>query len=124
MQLKSVTGRVDLEALRARQFARWRKNHRKVPIEALESRRLLSAGELDPTFGTGGGIILGPALTSGDAVAVQSDGKVLLAYDRRSGLDDYLPTGGMNVVRYNTNGTIDGSFGQNGIATINVSRQS
>src|SRR3954466_4915635 len=110
MQRKTPNGRVDLEALRARQFSKWRRAHKAIkPVacEALEMRKLLSAGDLDPTFGNGG-IVLGPALTSGDAVAVQSDGKVLLAYDRRSGLGDYLPTGGMNIVRFNTNGTIDG----------------
>ena len=49
-------------------------------IEAIEHRLLLSAGDLDPTFGSGGIVTLTPltglTLSVGGA-AVQSDGKVL-----------------------------------------------
>src|SRR5439155_6276339 len=49
-------------------------------FEALEQRRLLSAGDLDLSFGGGDGIFYGPNKTGGGAVAVQSDGKVLVAF--------------------------------------------
>src|SRR4051794_34492554 len=64
-------------------------------LEALEQRTLLSWG-LDPSFGSGG-IVKGPGEQSYD-VAVQGDGKVLVADDR-------------GLIRYNANGSIDTSFG-------------
>src|SRR5437762_3105703 len=51
-------------------------------IEPLERRLLLSAGDLDPTFGTAGQttITLGAGVTLfAQAVAVQTDGKVVVA---------------------------------------------
>jgi len=72
--------------------------------------RRTSTGALDTTFNTTGiqsddlGFGLGVA-----AMAVQADGKILLA-----GTD--TDTSQMFVVRYNTNGTRDTAFGTNGIA--------
>src|SRR5207237_636290 len=81
--------------------------------EALERRMLLSAGELDPTFGGGDGIFAHPdAGRSNTAVAaaVQADGKVVVA-----GLhDDPVRHTDFAVARYNADGTIDTSFGTNG----------
>ena len=80
------------------------------PVEALEPRRLLSAGALDPTFGAGGkqtvdfGSNFSEAAT---AAAVQPDGKILVA-----GYND-LQTGGepgFSVARFNTDGSLDSSF--------------
>src|SRR5256885_59124 len=53
--------------------------------ELLESRRLLSAGDFDTTFGGGdGGVFVDFAATGsdadfGEAMAVQSDGKIVIA---------------------------------------------
>jgi uncharacterized delta-60 repeat protein len=81
-------------------------------LEALEDRRLLSAGDLDPTFGTGGKWLATPDTAPGFLLpadlAVQSDGKLLFA---GIGLTDVG-----TVVRLNANGTLDSSFGDNGVA--------
>src|SRR6516162_2192691 len=70
--------RANPNAARRPRRARWRPR-----LEVLEDRCLLSAGQLDPTFGTGGVVttnIGGPTATTAQAVVVtQSDGKVLVA---------------------------------------------
>ena len=48
-----------------------------------------------------------------NAVAIQSDGKILAAGKRYNGANDLFA-----VVRYNTNGTVDSSFGVGGEATM------
>ena len=74
------------------------------------------AGHLDSTFGTGGIFTTNfnqYDTTIDNAVAIQSDGKIVLA--------GTTPTsGGGNtaaLVRLNTNGTLDSSFGEGGIVT-------
>jgi uncharacterized delta-60 repeat protein len=67
-------------------------------------------GTLDSTFGSGGQVILndnnsGPAL----AVAIQSDGKILVA------TPDEIE---LAVFRLNTNGSLDTSFGSKGVAVV------
>src|SRR6476620_6725350 len=81
--------------------------------EPLEARRLLSAGDLDPTFagdGTATIDIPGSYHDAGLAVAVQNDGKVVVASasDQR-----------MAVTRYRTDGTLDTTFGTGGTARFN-----
>ena len=73
--------------------------------------RYTAAGALDPSFGTGGKVIT-PIGSSGDycrSVAVQSDGKILVAgsSDNGSNLDFAL-------VRYTAAGSLDPSFGTGG----------
>jgi uncharacterized delta-60 repeat protein len=72
-----------------------------VTIESLETRHLLSAGGLDPTFGAGGVVaypdIPGPAV----GLATQSDGKYVLATST-------------TIYRFSADGTLDRSFGQDG----------
>ncbi len=61
--------------------------------------RLTSNGQLDSTFGTGG---MAPLQTFGpDAIALQADGKILVA-------------SGSLLARYNTNGSVDKTFGISG----------
>jgi uncharacterized delta-60 repeat protein len=81
--------------------------HRAV-VETLESRHLLSAGQPDPTFG-GAGIVTDNTLNAAKAVAVQSDGRVLVASSLpgSDGLD-------FSLARFNTDGTPDQSFGYHG----------
>ena len=69
-------------------------------VELLERRVLLSAGQLDPTFGTGG-IVTDLSLPAG-TIAVQADGKVVTA----GGM-----LGNFEVARFNANGSPDTSFG-------------
>lgn len=69
-----------------------------------------SQGVLDSTFGSGG-VAKGPvdaALGGWRAIAVQSDGRILVG--------GMTPGHGMVVARYETNGALDSSFSQDGIA--------
>ena len=101
-----------------------RKRHRLRPrLDALEDRFLLTAGDLDPTFGTGGIVLTGfPSLrtnvqgTGGNAFAVQiqSDGKIVAA---GWGLYDFA------VARYNTNGSLDPTFGSGGEVVTTFNQQ-
>ncbi|HEX4245428.1 MAG TPA: hypothetical protein VHY77_07680, partial [Acidimicrobiales bacterium] len=78
-----------------------------------------SPGALDPSFGTGG--LVTTTMSAGgtdvvNAVATQSDGKIVaVGYDQ--------PLGGVQrfaVARYNTNGTLDSSFGTGGTVTTAI----
>ena len=74
--------------------------------------RYLPNGQLDTTFSTGG-VALTTSL-AGDfppGLAVQPDGKYLLAG---------AGGGGFGVVRFNTNGSIDQSFGSGGLASTTI----
>jgi len=79
-------------------------------------------GTLDNTFGTNGVVVQkispasGPYEDFGYAVTLQSDGKILVA--GRS--DDLSYNGVPVVVRFNENGTLDTSFGTDGVAGITV----
>jgi uncharacterized delta-60 repeat protein len=80
-----------------------------VVVIASSTLTLAQAGRLDKTFGKGG--IFATNFTQGDAtmeiaVAIQSDGKILLGGS--------TPGGGA-LARLNTNGTLDSSFGTGGI---------
>jgi len=77
--------------------------------------RYLSDGTLDPSFGSAG--ITTTAVGSGGnaelhALALQADGKIVVAGYAYNGVDfDFT------LVRYNTNGTLDSTFGSSGIVT-------
>jgi len=71
------------------------------------------AGSLDPTFATGGIFISPTTRGNADAVAIQSDGKILVA-----GGGVVNSTFAAIITRLNTNGTVDTSFGSQGFATI------
>jgi uncharacterized delta-60 repeat protein len=81
--------------------------------ESLESRLLLSAGDLDPTFDADGYTLIAPSggsknqYANARAVEVLSDGKLLV-----SGYDD----GNFSLIRLNPNGSLDGTFGSGGRA--------
>lgn len=76
--------------------------------------RYNSNGSLDHTFGNGGKLITHGAtsLNVGKALAIQSDGKFLVASENKPNSLDY----DFVLLRYNTNGTPDNTFGSNGIA--------
>ena len=76
-------------------------------------------GALDPTFGTGGIVTL-PVGTGNDyarSVALQGDGTIVLGILSAT-------TGGRgwggNIARFQSNGTLDSTFGTGGIATLPV----
>jgi len=80
--------------------------------------RYNSDGSLDTSFGNGG-IVRTPISPNRDyflAAALQPDGKIIAVGSTRplaTSNDDFL------AVRYNQNGTLDASFGTNGIVTMN-----
>ncbi len=73
---------------------------------ALALVRYTTAGALDTTFGGGDGIVTS-ALDDGldHVVAVQKDGRIVVAYSQFNSDYDFA------VTRYNANGTIDTTFG-------------
>jgi uncharacterized delta-60 repeat protein len=76
----------------------------------------LAAGDFDPTFGTAGATTADPGGgDTGHSVAIQSDGKIVVAGTTRatanSTSDDFA------VVRFNADGSLDTSFGTDGIVT-------
>src|SRR5688572_20626382 len=79
-------------------------------------------GMLDLSFGNGKGYVFipGPSaeLNTAYAVVIQPDGKILTA-----GQGSLAPSGWVyfQVTRQNTDGTMDASFGTNGIVSINPS---
>jgi len=70
-------------------------------------------GTLDNTFGTGGKLTtdFGSSDDLGYSVALQTDGKIIVAGRSNNGLDDF------GLCRYNTNGTLDNTFGTGGKLT-------
>lgn len=69
-------------------------------------------GSLDASFGAGGKVITDAGIGSSDyskAVAIQNDGKILVTgYTNANGTNDAF------VIRYNSDGTLDSSFGTGG----------
>lgn len=88
-----------------------------VVIIASSTLAFAQAGSLDSTFGTGGIFTTNFAqydVTVDSAIAIQSDGKIVLG--------GTIPNGDGQVgalLRLNTNGTLDSSFGTGGIVTSN-----
>ena len=89
--------------------------------ESLERRMLLSAGDLDPTFGSGGKVLLpdhsGSIYYKVNATAVQSDDKILLAGFAGSDLNHPST---FFLERVNSDGSVDTSFGTSGVVTTSL----
>lgn len=77
--------------------------------------RYLANGSLDTNFG-GGGKVLTPICTESNALAIQSDGKLLVG-GKPTVVDIYKnPYGdGFAIARFNSNGTLDSRFGSKGV---------
>ncbi len=90
-------------------------NYVAAQVEVMEERRLLSAGTVDPTFGSGGTVTTnfsGPATGSPvDLVVTQPDGKAIMVVNSVSAAGPQ-----MVALRYNTDGSLDSSFGSGGAA--------
>ncbi len=73
-------------------------------------------GSLDSTFGSSGKTVasIGP-LEAGYTVKLQSDGKILVAGTTRT-----TDSNDFALIRFNTDGSLDGTFGQGGIVTTDV----
>jgi len=79
--------------------------------------RYSTDGSLDTTFGTAGKVItaIGSGIDVANYVVVQSDGKIVVAgYSHNGSNVDFA------VVRYNTDGSLDTSFGTGGKVTTAV----
>ncbi|MBA4062162.1 MAG: hypothetical protein C0501_00325 [Isosphaera sp.] len=91
----------------------------RLSVECLEARITPAAGDLDPTFGTGGVRVVNVAPFSRDNardVLLQPDGKIVLVGFRDQGGFD--PDG--VLIRLNPNGTPDLTFDGDGIATAGL----
>ena len=83
-------------------------------------------GSLDSTFGSGGEVVVGTNTFSPseyplhlDSVAIQPDGKIVVATNTATeNSGGSLTSCDMLVLRFNTNGSLDTSFGQNGETDI------
>ena len=67
---------------------------------------MAQAGSLDATFGNGG-IVTTPNTSDGRGIAIQSDGKIVVAGQATA--TEFA------LARYNTNGSLDATFGTGGI---------
>src|SRR5438128_11097320 len=93
-------------------------------VECLEARRMLALGDLDPSFGQRGLAIipeLGPDAV-GDAgepnqILVLPDKKILVLGTRKTAHHSDI-----NVVRLNAGGSVDRSFGLNGVASFDLAK--
>ena len=114
-------------ALKSRRPASSRRSHScpstyRPRIEALEDRCLLSTGALDPTFGNGAGYVITAPIkngsgTPGGEIMLQPDGKIILTGNSYVvGKNGKITASDFVAVRYNTDGSLDTSFGAGGIA--------
>jgi uncharacterized delta-60 repeat protein len=91
---------------------------RRPRLENLENRLALTAGALDPRFGMGGKVLTDfpveanlPGEDSGRQVAIQqADGKLVVVGTSHS----FFSGDELAVARYNTDGSLDGTFGDGG----------
>lgn len=81
--------------------------------------RLQPNGSVDNSFGTNGVVItpLGTGDDSARSAMIQANGKILIGGIRLS--PNGLPTNAA-LLRYNLNGSLDGSFGNNGVGLYSV----
>jgi uncharacterized delta-60 repeat protein len=77
-------------------------------------------GSLDTGFGNNGIVIanLSPDTENANDLALQSDGKIIVVGNIYSSVTQSID---FSVARFNQNGTLDPSFGTNGVATVNQS---
>jgi len=88
---------------------------------AVVSQAQTTAGNLDPTFGTGGTVRTDFAgnIDQANAVAIQPNGQIIAAgssFSNSKTVEDFI------VARYNANGSLDKRFGKNGKITTDFFR--
>ena len=71
-------------------------------------------GSLDTSFDADGKVTTAVGYTSGQSVAIQADGKILVAGSAYANGDDF------SLVRYNANGSLDTSFDADGKVTTDL----
>jgi uncharacterized delta-60 repeat protein len=86
------------------------------------STRMTPSGDLDPSYGVGGITTVqingGAGVDSGAGLALQPDGKIVIAGGGHNGT--YGPLS-FAAVRLTTSGALDPSFGNGGITTVQIS---
>ncbi len=91
-----------------------------VPIEALENRRLLAAGDFETSFNSSGYLLqqMPWGNTTVNDIAIQADNKIVVVGSTHP-LDN---NNDFFIARFNANGTADTTFGiaNNGVVTLNV----
>jgi uncharacterized delta-60 repeat protein len=90
--------------------------------------RFTTNGQLDPTFGTGGSCLTQTGPTGGGttgslgyALALQSDGKLVMGAYAAIGGTAASPTLGAIALRFTSAGSLDSTFGTGGIASLSTS---
>src|SRR4051812_40774277 len=85
-------------------------------FEALETRQLLSAGQMDTTFGDGGIVTTNQGMGVANRIVMQSDGRFVVNASRDDG------SAGSFQARYNADGSLDGitpwAFDTSGAITV------
>jgi uncharacterized delta-60 repeat protein len=92
-------------------------------LEALEDRCLLNAGSLDPTFGNGAGYVTTSTTPYTDAAytaLIQPNGDIVAVGNAGTSSSGHE----FGVERYNSNGSLDTSFGSGGVALASFGSQS
>lgn len=85
-------------------------------VSSIALARYDSTGALDNTFGVNGTVLTGISSgSSGYALVIQSDGKIVVTGSVLQSNDVWIP-----IVRYNSDGSLDTSFGTNGITIITI----
>jgi uncharacterized delta-60 repeat protein len=85
-------------------------------------------GSLDSAFGTGGEVVLSTNTLKSSftlhnaSVAIQPDGKIVVATNTATLSGDSLTSCDMLVMRFNTNASLDTSFGSNGETVIHLAQ--
>jgi uncharacterized delta-60 repeat protein len=85
-----------------------------IGCESLEPRRLLAAGALDPSFGTGGRVTVdfgANMVVESDAATVQPDGKTVIVGQGLKLEGNTAVAVGFAAARLNIDGTLDTTFG-------------
>lgn len=81
-----------------------------------------SAGQLDSSFGTGGKVFTAfHAAAEAKALSLQTDGRVVVAGYMTEQLPDGTDLRNFAVARYNSDGTLDSTFGVGGKVSTNLS---
>src|SRR5437870_7648461 len=75
---------------------------------------LAAPGDLDPTFGNGGKVTTQFSFAHATGVAVQADGKIVVAGTDESNSAQFV------LARYHTDGSLDTSFGNGGKVATSV----
>ncbi|WP_437285277.1 delta-60 repeat domain-containing protein [Sorangium sp. So ce406] len=86
--------------------------------------RFKTDGSIDTTFGTNGiakvNVVAGRTAETARGVVVQSDGKVVLAGNVEHDPSATPPDADIAVVRFNADGTLDTTFGTDGVAVVDL----